>query len=286
MWPKPIGVSNDKGNGGGIVGALFGLAVAGAVLFASFCSMLPIGGFGLTVWDTSTIKVLQTHKNFLINFPVQAVAYSADGTRLAQLSDTFKEPEIKIRDAGTGKQTVVLPLQRGVDSIALNADGSRLALPSVPSDEGLPSIAIWNLATGKKEKNLAGSFPHSLSFCPDGRHLAQATVWFEHKQVNSEVKVWDLDQGERVHSFPPLAGQIALIAFSPDGQRLIAVTNTQARIWDLAKAKEFLTFSLPTGFRKAALSGNGKRLAVAGQDGAITIWDVERGQEMMNLKGL
>lgn len=74
------------------------------------------------------------------------------------------------------------------------------------------------------------------------------------------------------------------IAFSPDGQRLIAANkHLTAQIWEIASRQEIAGIRGEGVFREIVLSPDGRYLATAndyGDGGTAQVWEVSRGQEI------
>src|SRR5947209_5667094 len=91
---------------------------------------------------------------------------------------------------------------------------------------------------------------------------------------------------------------IILTAVLPDGKSVLTVSQDYvAQVWELSSGKELRKFDvageapkdpntaryflmLNTTGNNAALSGDGKALAVTGRDGSVRVWDVDKGKEI------
>jgi WD40 repeat protein len=85
-----------------------------------------------------------------------------------------------------------------------------------------------------------------------------------------------------------------LIAFSPDGQRMVTGTQDQsARVWDASSARELVALAGHSGeVMSVAFSTDGHRVVTASTDQSAKLWDMglESGadttaRELLTLKG-
>jgi hypothetical protein len=130
----------------------------------------------------------------------------------------------------------------------------------------------------------------SVAFSPDGKRLASGSggTWDGTKRayVGGEVKVWDAQTGQELHTFH---GRANCVAFSPDGRRLANATGGEVKVWDAQTGKVLLT--LKGGGESVAYSPDGKRLASTdwddGADSAtVKVWDAQTGLKLLTLQGL
>jgi len=88
----------------------------------------------------------------------------------------------------------------------------------------------------------------------------------------------------------PIDERIYVVAFSPDGTKLIAAGGMrtlpgQLKIWDIPGGKELVRVRGIPGVRTSAFSPNGKTIATAGMSGAIQLRDAGTGAEIVSVKG-
>jgi WD40 repeat protein len=84
-----------------------------------------------------------------------------------------------------------------------------------------------------------------------------------------------------------VAGAIENVAFTPDGTRLVTVSQDKtARVWDVATGNELVKFTGHTDVvRGLAVLPDGCRAATAGWAGNIRLWDLGTGQELRRFEG-
>jgi WD40 repeat protein len=101
--------------------------------------------------------------------------------------------------------------------LAYSPDGKMLVASRSKRINGKDcDVRIWDSATGALEVTLQGhsAIVQSVAFTPDGRRLWTASE-------DRTIKLWDAGSGQQLRSFP--VSQIPyLVAFSPDGMRLVA----------------------------------------------------------------
>jgi WD40 repeat protein len=79
---------------------------------------------------------------------------------------------------------------------------------------------------------------------------------------------------------------LSVIATAAKSTRLVAVGNDGiARVWDAATGREIRTITDKAGAStRAALSADGRTIALARLDGTVTVWDVDTGRRLHELK--
>jgi WD40 repeat protein len=246
-------------------------AFQGAVFSPDGRRLAVAAGFAVNIWDVAAGKVVRTLRhNLLVNFTLTGVAWSKDGKRLASATmDPFrKQCEIMVWDADNGE---VLRTFRGPEmfliSLVFSPEGGRLAA------SGPDGAAAWDLATGKEVLTAKAD---RVAFTADGRCLLLV-------RMAKGVSLRDAETGKEIRHFP---GHV--MAFHPEVGRLVTARLDQQRVhlWDLASGNEVFGWDpAPALGRLTAFSPDGKRLALAGLDRTIKIWEAEHGQELLTLNG-
>jgi len=81
-------------------------------------------------------------------------------------------------------------------------------------------------------------------------------------------------------------GEVAAVAWSPDGTRLATASSDGVRLWDPTTGHQLATLTGHTdGVRAVAWSPDGTRLATAGDDRQVRLWDLTTGDHLTTLTG-
>ena len=220
------------------------------------------------IWDPSEdreSKVLKGGHTAL----VRDVVFTPDGKRLISAS---MDKTIKVWDVSTAKEITTLSGHEGVVwSVAISPDGRHIVSGSRDK-----TIRTWDIDSGEQVKKITGhdGDVFSVVFSPDGKRIAS---------VGSDVRVWDAKTGEEVMTLP-MGGTV--IAYSPDGRRIVSGSSRVVKIWDATTGKELRILSgHKNTVRSISFTPNGKRIITGGYDATVRIWDAETGDELTVLYG-
>jgi WD40 repeat protein/uncharacterized caspase-like protein len=202
---------------------------------------------GGCLWDVATggeIRCLGDQ-----NRKIHSVAFSANG----QLTVTGgADGTARVWDVVTGreiKRFVSSPDYSAVPSaitrVAFSADSCFL----VTNSGGL-TTSVWEIATGKEIQRFDHDSVEEEAFSPNGQFVLTVNA-----QDHSELRLWDRTTGKRVQRFKILSPKmgtrvwINAVAFSPDGQFIVASTrsDTTVYLWEIATGREVRRFDKHTG---------------------------------------
>jgi eukaryotic-like serine/threonine-protein kinase len=161
------------------------------------------------IWEAATGRELLTLQGY--GGKVLAVAFSPDGQRLI----ATEGKTVTVRDAETGKEVKVIPLQHlpavvpgsRINCTALSPDGQRLAMgigPFGKAGELKPAeIRVWDTATGQTLQVLKGhsGMIECVALGPGGG--AGKPSLLASGSMDGTVKLWDTATGQEL---PTLSG--------------------------------------------------------------------------------
>ena len=136
---------------------------------------------------------------------------------------------------------------------------------------------------------------YSLDLSPDRRLVAtgaadaKVRLWEVPAQINTRVdKDFDISAEEPwpQHILSGLSGPVKEVRFTSDGATLVAVSGDGlVRGWRVSDYAVVQEVKLGTGpLVKAMLDDSASRLATLGDDGAIQVWDLATGQQILTIE--
>jgi WD40 repeat protein len=234
-----------------------------------------------------------------------SVQFSLDG-RLISMAEVGRS---RVRDSETGEEVATLegsaPASpdpgRPPSQVALSPDGKVIAATWGQA------VRIWDAGTGKLLRTLSrpeGPEVSCIAFSHDGRRLALGAgsshrITLPPGNPNSRdhrLRVWDAETGREVLSLPGHQGKVSAVAFSADGRWLASGSEDHTvKLWEAATGRELRTLQGHTGQVGSVAFApeptdvparpGGGRLASAGADGKVKVWDPASGKLLLTLAG-
>jgi WD40 repeat protein len=230
----------------------------------------------LLLWDLASGRLIRKFEGD--SGKVSSVAFSPDG-KTALLGSTDKP--LQLWDLATGRLIRKI-VGYGVNSVAMSPDG-KTALSG-----GDKTLRLWDLASGLKIREFNGHSGEvtSVAFSPDGKTALSGSR-------DQTLRLWDLATGLEIRRFEGHSGDVTssifsrdveiAVAFSPEGNTALSVSEDGLRLWDLATGLEIRKFERhPYVDWSVAFSPDGKT-ALTG--GTLRLWDVATGREIRKFEG-
>jgi RNA polymerase sigma-70 factor (ECF subfamily) len=163
-------------------------------------------------------------------------------------------------NAQTGEPLRTLKPERGsLYSVAYTPDGRYIlggGIVGPPGPDGGPPaglVTVWHFTTGRIVRTLEGQSRHvrALVVAPDGKTVASGSWgplrrFGREQRVVSEVRLWDIATGKLLWVFEGELGEVAGLAFAPDGRTLVYCDHEAVGVIDVATGKLVCTLARTT----------------------------------------
>jgi WD40 repeat protein len=245
---------------------------------------------------------------------ITAIAFSTDGELLATAGG---DRRIKLWRAGGEELRSLGPVKGGTYDLGFAPDGRTLF-----STSSLGTVALWDVATGAQRLLLKhGGAVVAAAFNPDGRRLVSVgrdrlvRIWdattgapiasasfapqgdagpaaaFVAVAATDRLALVAFADGGVVEidlatGAPRAAVTHALdidaAAFSGDRRRLVAAAGGYLHVVDLASGADRVAAANLGAVADVAVSAHGDKVLVAGRDGRLSAWDIDRGALLLD----
>ncbi len=229
-------------------------------------------GHAIRLWNTvtRTSTLLEGHFSYITRF-----CFSPDGRRLASASH---DDDAIVWDTSDGRRVATMGAHdANVTDLAFSPDGKELATAS--SDR---TIRRWWAATGELSRTLKGHLNRieSIAWAADGRTILSGAR-------DGTAILWD---GGHLDGPAVMRGHDAEVdglTFLPDSPRMVSWSRDgSARLWDADTTTFILRFgSRREPIRSAALSPDGRVVAVGADDDLVILHDTSDGSTRQTLRG-
>ena len=204
------------------------------------------------------LRSLKGHQNF-----VTALAFGKAGKLLASAST---DGTVRLWDPVAEKlvRTIALPEGDLATGLCVTPDGARV-IASVDA-----SVIAWSADKGDEAwRRGVGGAVRAIALSGDGSLVAVAA---------GDVRILGGESGEETQKLA--AADVTALALSADGATLATAGAGGVKLWDRATGKARKTLSEGLGAASLAFSADGRRLAAAGDDSQVHVYDVEVGAEI------
>ncbi|WP_156472091.1 hypothetical protein [Sphingorhabdus sp. M41] len=242
----------------------------------------------LSIWDSSGQTLvhavaisLQGRGDLLLD-----TAFSPNGQRIvtgSRQTGNTAEVTVNVWDASTGSQALILQgAPTGFcQSVAYDPQGLRIAAGCFSQTTGNAMVRVWDANNGAQLFQING-VDGPVTFSPDGNLLASASG------ATQEINIYNSRTSQLLQTLQGNAvSGIKKAVFTPDGTHLVTGNfNGTVTVWSIPTGQIVSSFSGHAGpVNDIAINRNVTRIASAGEDGRLILWDSSTGRQLSSYNG-
>ena len=265
-----------------------------SLLFSPDGKQIIVGASNIEVWEYDDGQLVGEWRT---NSDVTTLALHPAGDQLVAVGTEDGEIELWLLERGErvgvidGKDIKTDPPRSNVtvESLAFGRDGAILiagfqdAVIAVWDTENHTLLRSWITKT-EPDAEFKGwnpsknRWPATFALSPDSRTVAALADRF------TKVGYWNVETGKLIGKLDGYSTYRRMIGFSADGTRFGTI-STSVHVWDTATKQIVAEMQYDNGAGAAALSPNGKYVAITHSDRNITVWDVNTATVKHALRG-
>lgn len=209
----------------------------------------------------------KTLKEIIVAGPVEALAISANGTRLIAGIASPQGRTVRAYDVDTGRELQGVAVAAAVRNLGIFADNKTLMISLV----GDKSVSMPELvATSTLPGHIGGV--RAAAFLPNGQIVAVG--------ADKLVKLWDLPAMKEIKTYGTLTEVGKSLAISRDATVIAVSAGKSVKIWQTADAKELPFPALPFEPTSLSFSPDRTKLLIGSPEKAAWLYDVATGQPL------
>lgn len=203
---------------------------------------------------------------------IHSIEWSPDGSRLASGAS---DKTLRIWDAASGDEQLIINCQDAVSSVAWSPDGRLVA-----ATQG-NAVTVWDIQPVSKvasfEENVTAL--HCVAWSPDGARLVAGGA-------RNFAMLYDTATWARSYRLSGLTGDVRSVAWSQDGTRLVTGDDKSVRIWNVTSGALVRSLVSSADARLAhsvAWSPDGASIAASLELQRTPIWNSTTGKVVQTI---
>jgi WD40 repeat protein len=199
--------------------------------------------------------------------------------KIREALETVDEPDARVVWWHLAQEPLEWKRGGGYYHIAISRDGRTGAVGQTDD-----TVHIYDLDTGAVRifrPPGSGEMTQAVAISPDGSLVASGSTSLSSNE-SGHIRIWRVSDGS-MREFPGDTTSNNSVAFSPDGQRLLA-SGTTVRLYDVASGRQLQIFQPPDErIFDAGFIPDGKILSI-GAEGVLRMWDPDSGAELAEVR--